>query len=244
MGPSNPPPIHLRLLTFQIILSPERGAFRDVREDKLSTGPRLKPAEIQPRIRRPPFGVRRLDKLFEIILVLSLLDWAFEQPGNHLIRRAFLSLTYNFIEAIEESSIEEIGSLFFYVITALKTRLDSTINYANPRNRRSLSPRRCVTISNPISSGIGKETLSGGRCSTATLTINLTFHSTSVSPHLDTSRRLREPRHTSPFIPRTLFTPREESNPLCAEIVMISLITPPAGSNPLPATGRPNSGSK
>lgn len=46
---------------------------------------------------------------------------------------------------------------------------------------RSLSPQCIITISNPINSGIGMETLSGRRCSTLRLTINLTFHSASVA---------------------------------------------------------------
>lgn len=68
-----------------------------------------------------------------------------------------------------------------HVINALVIRLNFMIYHANPSNQRRLSPQRNITISNPINTGIGMETLSGRRCSTARLTINLTFHSASVA---------------------------------------------------------------
>lgn len=68
-----------------------------------------------------------------------------------------------------------------HVIKALKIRLNFMIYLANPSNHRSLSPRSYTTISNPINTGIGMETLSGRRRSTVQLTINLTFHSASVA---------------------------------------------------------------
>lgn len=144
---------------------------------------------------------------------------------------------------MEESNVKESGSLF-HVIAALKTQSNFMIIYANPSNHRSLSPQRNITISNPISSGIGMETVSGRRCSTAMLTINLTFHSTPVATSQQIPASLWA-RATCclPFITETLFTP-SKNQILSVEMIRISLITLLPGSNPLPATKQPKSGSK
>lgn len=67
------------------------------------------------------------------------------------------------------------------MIKTLRIQLNFMVYLANPSNQRSLSPQSYTTISNPINTGIGMETLSGRRRSTVQLTINLTFHSASVA---------------------------------------------------------------
>lgn len=129
--------------------------------------------------------------------------------------------------------------------------LKNTITFYNelfkPFQSEKFSFLRNITISNPISNRIGMETLSGRRSPTAMLTINLTFHSTSVATSQQTPASLwlrATSYHTSlnafppPFLTYTLFTPAKNQI-LSLEMIIILLITPLVGSNPLPATKHP-----